>query len=1793
MRLHALLAIGCLVLQASAQWTALDPGTNQDLRSVQYSASGQIWIGSFDTLLWSPNNGANFVKRPTLMQGSAPIFGLYLATEALADQSLLITGTIELGAWENIFRSTDGGLAWSRVHHAQAGPINVLRDLLFAQPPLGFAVGDNGRILRSTDSGQSWAAVPSGTVFSLERIVHATGNTYMAAGSSAFVRSTDGGLSWSPVNGPSEAYDLACMGNTCYATQGSSLWKSTDGGATWAASGTSPGRVMALLDANTLLMANDTGLFRTTSGGSYWEWFPLPNYHRIRAFDFRTASSGIAVGDTGYAIQTANAGGAAWPVASIGTVNATLCQGSTITFPNTGDPSWAYTWRINGAVTSTSYDLTMAFPDAGTYTVEMEANNGTGVCTASTTVQILPQPTVTPFTAYPLQDTICQNSSTSIHLPQAEQGTVYRLLHDGTQVAISYGNGGAQNLSTGNIIGPTTFTVQAIRTNTCGSDTLSMPVTVTTPYLAPDVYWEWAEPEACAPAMPVVEVHNSKVGMAYWATNSSPPYPVNGTGGTIQIPFAWASSPTVSSTVRTKMIGSIGQGCPSLWLPDQPAMTIYSVWVHFFADSLTIVDQELNITPSSNQNNLYNYHWDFGQDAVPPSSDTYLSQPFHYTSPGVKTITCIATTPLATCADTIQQSTLVVEAAASTIGTACNEGFTALDGYIADMALDAYNNRYLTGYIRTTGSSSQEVFFAMKLDSTGQEVWHRTAPISTDWQNTGSQGYGIAADRAGNAYVTGRFNHDNGSLDGTVIYHRNFLVKFDPQGHLEWQMISPSNAFRGVACTDDDILHVAGRNAWGGTTFFLPSGEEVTTVLPVNQRGSLFLLSVSPNGSILQQQALGYRHPSGAPDQRSAIDMDSDALDAQERLRCDPIMRKAADGSILISGIMKTLPAGYGMNLGEMEVQGNTEPSSMTNLRQIYAMRYVPGTGVTGAFAWGGGDPRSVEGISQSLDGRLAVCGRYKNTFKFNGETEVAITSGGSSGSYLFCTAADGSALWNGATTFGSTMLDDLAFETDGTLIALASYVKTGFLPTTAGNAPLGVVAGTYTHYGLARYDDAGVLTGVETFGDGIGKAFNIRRASCGDLHLVNFETAYTSNPEGIHFTCSGCPDNLRTSVIPAGECTSGCFAANNPLLRDVGMERVALDDSTSLQPNILVSFRNRGQVPAYQATIAYRVNEGPVQTVDWSGNLAYAAAVQDLPIAAYDYTGTHSLRVQAWIDQVNGSMDDYQANDTLKFSQLMCTAPLHGTYTCEAEGADFRTLGDAAKALALCGVDGPTTIAVSPGHHYGQALFKPIPGVSATDTVVITSAAGDSASTWLHFMPGERGFRNAIILFDDTCKHISVTDLTLDHAGSGLASYGVFMARYCTDLGVYRNHVLGKAQGNLIGITAHGGRAPSGEIKVIGNTVERGSRGINIVGALAIDGGPYDKVSIINNRMIDQSSHGLYCYQVTDLTVQDNQILAQEGTHGNLYRAAYMGLGTDKLHFDGNFIRAATTAAPSQGSGVYALVEIFGSVGTGGERRSVTNNMIFNPSATTFSVMPTVRLSCGALDIQHNTFGGLTWIDLSGTDLRNNIFYNAQAAYALDIRVGVETDPGFISDHNVFSSGPAGDYIAPIRYQWNSNSLAQWRSLTGQDQTSIQTLPVFLSSDDLHLNPGSNSFWSPSLPLVTTDIDGEARGPDLTRPGADEDMLYTRIEDRPSSGTIRLAPNPSLGRTTLYLPEALATGHQLLILDAQGRLAGRIPVTAGSTAVPIDLSVAPGIYQVLLTSGQAVVARATWSTLR
>jgi photosystem II stability/assembly factor-like uncharacterized protein len=221
----------------------------------------------------------NNTSRPQWILDPAP-------TGMLLNRVRLISSSVGWIVGENgiILRTTDGGTSWQT---QSSGTTVYLNDVSFTDANNGTVVGDNGIILRTTNGGSTWQSQSSGTTYILHGVSFTDANTGTVVGQGGTIlRTTNGGSSWLPQSNQTTAFlrgvSFTDINNGTIVGSGSLIFRTTNGGDIW--SGLASGTTWSL--ENVVFTDTNTGIavgggsyggntsvsiiIRTTNGGTTW-----------------------------------------------------------------------------------------------------------------------------------------------------------------------------------------------------------------------------------------------------------------------------------------------------------------------------------------------------------------------------------------------------------------------------------------------------------------------------------------------------------------------------------------------------------------------------------------------------------------------------------------------------------------------------------------------------------------------------------------------------------------------------------------------------------------------------------------------------------------------------------------------------------------------------------------------------------------------------------------------------------------------------------------------------------------------------------------------------------------------------------------------------------------------------------------------------------------------------------------------------------------------------------------------------------------------------------------------------------------------------------------------------------------------------------------------------------------------------------------------------------------------------------------------------------------------------------
>lgn len=293
-----------------AQWSLVNIGTTNNVYAVDYFDVSNIFMVGDDGLIKSTNGGASWTTYPLLDNFNNPIpLTLFYDIHFFDPNNGVATGFVTTGNSETVFRTSNGGLNWSiaSVNNAGNWP-RMLNDFGFYNLSSGLAVGTNGRIIRTTNSGSTWSSIFSGTTNELKGVSFGSTSLGVIVGDQTILRTTNGGTSWTLYNTPGYNLNNVHMVNTSlgYAI-GNGILKTTNGGITWNPINSLSGKDVYALNADSAFICN-TGVYKTSNFGGFWGAQASVSSGNYNDLDFLNLTNGFVVGDNGKVYRTFSGG---------------------------------------------------------------------------------------------------------------------------------------------------------------------------------------------------------------------------------------------------------------------------------------------------------------------------------------------------------------------------------------------------------------------------------------------------------------------------------------------------------------------------------------------------------------------------------------------------------------------------------------------------------------------------------------------------------------------------------------------------------------------------------------------------------------------------------------------------------------------------------------------------------------------------------------------------------------------------------------------------------------------------------------------------------------------------------------------------------------------------------------------------------------------------------------------------------------------------------------------------------------------------------------------------------------------------------------------------------------------------------------------------------------------------------------------------------------------------------------------------------------------------------------------
>jgi serine/threonine-protein kinase len=221
-----------------------------------------------------------------------------------------------VGDHGTIIHTTDSGSSWQ--HISPPDSALTYNDLYFQSGTTGFIIGEQGKIYQTSDGGRTWKYIRSGVGETLFRIKFNQTSGFIIGGKGVILRSADGGQNWERFFGNTSnllyAIDFTNSSTGYIVGWSGTLLKTADDGATWThlpAFTDNYLKDVEFINESTGFIAGAGGeIFKTVNGGDTWTKIDTKG-SGIASLYFMDTNHGFAVSNKGEVMESVD-GGATW-----------------------------------------------------------------------------------------------------------------------------------------------------------------------------------------------------------------------------------------------------------------------------------------------------------------------------------------------------------------------------------------------------------------------------------------------------------------------------------------------------------------------------------------------------------------------------------------------------------------------------------------------------------------------------------------------------------------------------------------------------------------------------------------------------------------------------------------------------------------------------------------------------------------------------------------------------------------------------------------------------------------------------------------------------------------------------------------------------------------------------------------------------------------------------------------------------------------------------------------------------------------------------------------------------------------------------------------------------------------------------------------------------------------------------------------------------------------------------------------------------------------------------------------
>lgn len=422
-------------LSLHAQWTSVfAPPLNNGASEIQFVSSTTGYMLDHLATYKTTNAGVSWTK---IDSNTVTYTRSSMHWVNASEGYVVLTENLGFGNYAGWFkRTSNGGATWTAM---QQLPINQYYNTAwFTSATTGYVGGNNGTLLKTTNSGASWTLLTTNTTNAIRQIHFVSATAGYAVGDYGLIlKTTNAGTNWTGTYSNINFSGLDCWfthQDTGVVVGVGGILRTTNGGSSWnlvqnqIIGGQFTGVHFPANDTAYVINAGGSGIMRSTDGGA--NWLAMNPIGSGMGLDIWFTS-----GTTGYAATSLDG---VWkttvsafvcPTVSAGNPSYTVCTGQTIIL--SGTPSAPNTYNYNWSVLNGS--ATANPPNTQNTNVVMSQLNDTSEIVVTMTDPLTGCPATT--------DTVSVITTPSVYTPLTNGPTFVVLICPGDSAVLDLGPG--------------------------------------------------------------------------------------------------------------------------------------------------------------------------------------------------------------------------------------------------------------------------------------------------------------------------------------------------------------------------------------------------------------------------------------------------------------------------------------------------------------------------------------------------------------------------------------------------------------------------------------------------------------------------------------------------------------------------------------------------------------------------------------------------------------------------------------------------------------------------------------------------------------------------------------------------------------------------------------------------------------------------------------------------------------------------------------------------------------------------------------------------------------------------------------------------------------------------------------------------------------------------------------------------------------------------------------------------------------------------------------------------------